>query len=258
MTKKPTKKVASPRPRTRKGTASSVPKSAELASFARSYSRDGSVDHRHERLLHAVAQEFGILGDCSKPIGLVVYPGCHRHVTFSLYFPRLLYIDADSRIAPFYQDSAVRDFVRQNRKYSEEPRFSFLQADYTTLTNGQVTKESDTAEDARRLFASLSAGPVVNALGDLARPGDLLLASDAHADARVAFVSGEWDLVAVWDDDEATLRRDEATLARPFRVKKTGELISKAQVEESVRVGAVARRSFRLAYEPRFTVFQKK
>jgi hypothetical protein len=240
------------------------PKSAQLSLFFKSYNKNDKLDFRHFELIKALADLYGPRAQGEEereeaPVDVVVYPGCHRHATFSLFFPTVLYLDCDKRIGPFYADKALLEYVRRERHYDAEPRLPFVLADYSALTDSTVRTKTDTDESGRRLFVSLSAGPVLeNLRSGVARRGDVLLASDAHSEGRAAFVSDDWELIGVWDETASLLRRDAETLARPFRIARTGEPISRAQVEESVRVGAVARRSFRLAYEPMFTLFQHK
>jgi hypothetical protein len=107
------------------------------------------------------------------------------------------------------------------------------------------------------LIMSLSAGSVTPACSSVVRCGGHLLASDAHSDARQAFLSGQWRLCAVWNAKSEQFESDDATLAKCFRIKGSDATISRAQVDESLLIGAISKRSFRLSFEPMLYLFEK-
>lgn len=178
----------------------------------------------------------------------VLYPGSHRHLTAAVAFDSVLFVDCDKRVAETFASAESRSFVEELRGAPGNWRFEC--ANY----EGPIPGAEDAGHD---VLLSLSAGIVSTPCTRYVRPGGFLLASDAHSDARTAFLMKEWRLVAVWDAGEKALRCEQRVLDRCFRVKATGEHLSRAQVEESQRVGSKSKRSFKLDFEPMFYLFQR-
>jgi len=199
----------------------------------------------------------------------ILYPGSHRHLTPALVFPNINFVDYDGKVGPLYQSDAARDYVVREKDYSEDPNYTFTKARYEALP-----KSRDFAEDSFDLLISLSAGIVSSPCTRYVKPGGYLLVSDAHSDARAAFVSDDWELVAVWDPEAEVMDTSDETLQRCFRVVRCAKrrrrrddddgidetnlpLISKSQVDESERVGTVRKRSFTLLFEPLVYLFKR-
>lgn len=177
----------------------------------------------------------------------VWYPGCHRHLTASLVFPEVHYQDCDRRVQPAFASDVLK-YISAHKTYSTKPRYTFTLGNYES----KAPKDAGTVD----LLLSLSAGLVSQSCTPTMRVDSYLLASDAHSDARLAYLSGMWDLVAVWKGGDLSSSADD--LAQCFRVKGTGKPISRAQVEESIQIGAVAKRSFRLEHEHMFYLFRRR
>ena len=183
---------------------------------------------------------------------LVLYAGCHRHLTASLVFPDIDYLDNDRKVQALYTDPAALSYVDQHKQYVGDARLRFTLADYTKPPSSKIQKES------YDLLISLSAGLVSPHCSKYVRQSGYLLASDAHSDARHAYLSPDWHLIAVWDNVRSNWLQDSTTLNRCFKVKGTGKPLTQEQADESARVGTVSKRSFRLEYEPMFFLFQKQ
>mmetsp|Transcript_47386 Transcript_47386/g.106507 ORF Transcript_47386/g.106507 Transcript_47386/m.106507 type:complete len:105 (-) Transcript_47386:135-449(-) len=104
----------------------------------------------------------------------------------------------------------------------------------------------------------MSSGQVAPYCSRYVRKDGFLLVSDAHADARVAFIMKEWKLLAVWDQSRQEFDANHQTLERCFKVVGTGSTISKRQVDESIRIGSLSKRSFKLEFEPMFFLFKRR
>lgn len=184
----------------------------------------------------------------------VLYPGCHRHLTAALIFPDVTFIDYDRKVAPLYsaEDTVVRDYVDANKLYDQDAQYRF----HCYNVNNKMPKISDHEYD---LLISLSAGAIAEPCSRYVPKGGYLLVNDSHSDARTAFVSGHWKPIAYWDDEKNKFITDK--LDQCFQVirKSTEETtpITKEQVEESINVGTIRKRSFKLLMEPMFFLFQK-
>lgn len=228
----PTKKMKLTRP--------ALTGAAALMAYKRSYKGGGPKDF-HSKIFHAAAE----LTSSRR----VLYAGSHRHLTMSLAFPDVLYVDNDERVGDVFASASAAEYVSENKSYREDHALEFRCQDYTQLED--LGRDFD-------LLASLSAGQAAPHCSKYVRKGGFILASDAHSDARTALLMDCWQLFAVWDDETETFTTEQETLDRCFRVRGTGKLISAEQVRESVEVGTVGKRKFKLLTEPMFFLFRKK
>ena len=223
--------------------SSSTSSSKHLNLYKKSYKGGGTKD------LHlAVFRAARSVTDATR----VLYPGCHRHLTAALVFPDIQFVDYDSKVAPLYSDPTARDYVETNKEYEEELKYHFFCHD----VNNEM---KDVARDFD-LLISLSAGAISGPCSRYVRKGGYLLVNDSHSDARMAFVSGDWKLQAYWDDDTKTFSTDDLDKCFQVKQKKSRETlsISKKQVEESVEIGVVSKRSFKMLIDPLFFLFRRK
>ena len=66
------------------------------------------------------------------PIREVLYPGCFVHLTPSLYFPHVVYVDRSQEAQEYFRDSTrLISFVRGLKSYRTSPYIRFLAMDYT-------------------------------------------------------------------------------------------------------------------------------
>lgn len=222
-----------------KRTRPSLTGAASLTAYKRTYKGGGAADF-HFPIFQAAAE----LTNCKS----VLYAGSHRHLTMSLAFPDVLYVDTDERVGDVFASESAAEYVSENKTYQEEQAMEFRCADYTEL---RPDRKFD-------LLASLSAGQAAPHCSKHVRKGGFILASDAHSDTRTALLMDCWQLFAVWDDEKETFLTEKETLDRCFRVRGAGDLISAEQVRESVEVGAVSKRKFKLLTEPMFFLFCRK
>jgi len=184
----------------------------------------------------------------------VFYPGCHRHLTASLVFPDVTFMDYDSKVEPLYTEAAVKEYVDTNKIYAEDAHYRFI------CHNVDQTMERLLELGSFDLLISLSAGLLVQPCTPYVARHGYLLVNDSHSDARAAFVSGDWELKAYWDEETKSF--SDLKLDQCFQVKKPKSTetvpISLDQVKESVEVGTVRNRSFKMLFEPRFFIFEKK
>jgi len=248
----------------------------------------------------------------------VLYPGSYCHLTASMLFHHVHYVDFDSKVVEMMRSPAVATTWMEEHGM-KGGSFTVTKASYEDFFNAkkktkqrQQPKYRSGCQPPYHLIISMSAGLVTDAIGSTTwwmedddggvEPSPpWLLVSDAHADARRAFVhhADIWELKAVWKEGE--WNQDSATLDACFRVipkktrgakrkasnktdtksssssrKKTPgtttrdddqsldaaeevhPLMTKDQVEESVRVGSVSKRSFRMVLDATFYLFQRR
>ena len=63
----------------------------------------------------------------------VLYPGCSIHITPSIYFPHVVYVDQSQAAARFFADEdSLREFLSRNKRYKQSAYFRFIPQDYST------------------------------------------------------------------------------------------------------------------------------
>src|SRR5574339_302356 len=61
----------------------------------------------------------------------VLYPGCSVHITPSLHFPHVVYVDKSEAAASFFdEEKSISEFVRRNKHYRQPPYIRFIHQDY--------------------------------------------------------------------------------------------------------------------------------
>jgi len=109
----------------------------------------------------------------------VLYPGSYVDISPSFSFPDVTYVDTDQRCPAFFADGAVQ----QRIPYS----FQFIHGDYREPLNIAPVD----------LLLSQYAGPISYYCKQYVRLGGHLLANNSHADAGVAALDPDWELVGV-------------------------------------------------------------
>ena len=123
-----------------------------------------------------------------------LYPGSYIHITPSVVFDDVVYVDTDTKAKRFFRElDDVHALVMQLRGDQQPIRIGFHGVDY-----GEVPEPAASFD----LLISLYAGFVSEACGWLLRPGGLLLVNNSHGDASMAAFDPLFELVA------AITRRD--------------------------------------------------
>ena len=119
----------------------------------------------------------------------VLYPGCSVHITPSLYFPHVVYVDQSDRAAQFFADEkALLEFVNRNKQYRQSAYVRFIRQDYS--------QSLPLMEDAFDLLLSLFAGGIAHSCAEHLKPGGLLLTNNHQSDAMDAVNDGRFKLMA--------------------------------------------------------------
>lgn len=188
-----------------------VRRSAAFSRFVRSYRL---LDDIHLPVFAACAAA------CAAP-RRVLYPGSYNHVTASLVFSDVVYVNSDASVGAAFTDEALLEWVHANRQYSAAPRLAFRHADY----------ESSLGPDGSfDLIISGSAGLVSKACARYVREGGHLLLSDAHFDARHASTQPDLELVAVYDEAARAFDHSVGALSGHF-ASRAGVPLSAEQVQ---------------------------
>jgi len=86
----------------------------------REYYQDNNNENLHQFII--LAEKFSVKR--------ALYPGSFVHITPSLVFTAVTYVDNDKRAKYFFGDPEVRDFVEKHKLYRGESSINFLAEDY--------------------------------------------------------------------------------------------------------------------------------
>ena len=178
----------------------------------------------------------------------VLYPGSYLHITPSLFFPSVCYVDSLEGIANALADPELRRYVADHRDYPEAPEIWCYQQDYRTFHS-----EPESSFD---LLISLNAGLVSQAGKRFLASGGLLLVNDEHYDARHAFVDPDYILSAVFTGESLRMETSESKLAAYFKTAR-GTPMTREMVESDVN-RSPSRARFKPAKSAAVYLFRKR
>ena len=119
----------------------------------------------------------------------ILYPGCSVHITPSLYFLHVVYVDQGEAAAQFFaNETSLLEFINHNKHYKQSPYIRFIQQDYyqsLPLMEGKFD-----------LLISLFAGGVAKSCATYLKPGGLLLTNNHQDDAMDALKDGDFEQIA--------------------------------------------------------------
>lgn len=177
-----------------------------------------------------------------------LYPGCDKHITASLVFSDVTYVDFNEKVSPTYTDKRTLEWVHENKTYKEENQIVFFKKDF----ENEIAFELESFD----LLISASAGIVSTYCEKYLKKGGYFLAGDAHYDARKTFLNPNFLLVGVYDWDKQSFETSDNALKGHFMTVENKRPITEAEVEESIQTPK-ARRSFKLQKEELFYLFKK-
>ena len=184
------------------------------------------ADYRHKHDgFHDLLWAFRLVGEnfgCSRAL----YPGSYLHVTPSLVFPEVCYVDSIKGIGASLSSPDLLEYVSTHRDYPEDARIRCYEEDYASFT--------DEPHASFDLLISLNAGFVSQACRSFLRPGGLLLANNGHYDAARAHVDPGYRLIGALDGGSLLLASSHPDLSSHFRTPK-GEALTLDMVEDDAK-----------------------
>lgn len=119
----------------------------------------------------------------------VLYPGCSVHITPSLYFSHVVYVDQSEAASQFFvDDSPVLDFVNRNKHYKGSTYLRFIRQDYS--------QPLPLREASFDLLLALFAGGIAKSCHQYLKPGGFLLSNNHQGDAVDALQQADLQLKA--------------------------------------------------------------
>lgn len=212
--------------------------SPQLSAYFRSYAKKEGSEDSHVRIFRALKGK--------TKARTVLYPGCHRHITPSFFFPNVHYVDSDSKVSNLYTDPKTLTFVKDHKEYPEDPDIKFSCKDFTS----KIAKPKSVD-----LLISLSAGIISKPCGQYVKPGGYLFVNDSHSDARTVYLDSRFKLVSVYDESRDFFDDDPDALTKYFHTKD-GKEITRKMILEGIK-NPRAKRLLQLTAEKGFYLFQR-
>jgi hypothetical protein len=155
-----------------------------------------------------------------------LYPGSYLHVTPSLVFPDVCYVDSVKGIAAALASPDLLEYVSTHRDYPEDARIRCYEEDYASFT--------DEPHASFDLLISLNAGFISQTCRSFLKPGGLLLANNGHYDAARAHVDTGYRLIGALEGGSLLLDSSHPDLSSHFRTAK-GEALTLEMVEADAK-----------------------
>ena len=196
-----------------------------LPTYLRDY-REMRHSHDHDLL--------GVFRAVRDLIGFqrVVYPGSYVHLTPSLVFPCVCYVDSVKGFGAAMQSGDLRVWLDAHKEYTEQVEVTAVEAAYDRIPSTLLAGFG--------LMISLNAGAISQECKPLLAAGAHLLANDGHYDAARAHVDADYTLVAALSADGAVETGEEAL--RGYFVSRQGQpLTHEMPVENAQRSPSKAR-----------------
>ena len=121
----------------------------------------------------------------------ILYPGCYIHITPSLIFPDVTYVDSFRNTNKFYENLEIKKFIEKNKEYTEKSKFKFYLQDYS--------KDLPEELESFDLIISLYGGFVGQAVKKYLKKGGILVCNNSHGDATMASLDSAYELIAIYN-----------------------------------------------------------
>ncbi len=152
-----------------------------------------------------------------------LYLGSHIHITPSLVFPEVVYVDSYEKFKQMVESEEARSFVENNKQYSTSPKYSYIKQNY----DNQLGLDQDFD-----LLISQYAGFVSQAGKRYLKRGGILVANNSHGDASMANLDDDYELIAIANHAKDKWRISEQQLAGYF-VRKDGQTDSYSELSKT-------------------------
>jgi hypothetical protein len=119
----------------------------------------------------------------------VLYPGCSIHITPSLFFPHVVYVDKSESAARFFAgEESVLEYINRHKHYKRSAYIRFIRQDYL--------KPLPLMEGAFDLLLALFAGGASASCAKYLKAGGLLISNNHQNDAADVWTNKELRLVS--------------------------------------------------------------
>ena len=155
-----------------------------------------------------------------------LYAGSFVHITPSLVFPKVVYVDTNRQARDFFNDPSVHEFVSKKKLYAEQSVISFHNKDYR--------EDIEEPTGSFDLLISQYAGFVSQYCKKYLKIGGILLVNNSHGDASMASIDKSYKLIGVLNKRKNRYAFSGKDLGSYFIPKKPRE-ITREYLEKTMR-----------------------
>jgi len=154
------------------------------------------------------------------PIARVLYPGSWIHLTPSLVFPCVVYVDSVANAEKMLKDSEFLGYIKKHSEVAE-PCIRTYEKDYRQ----EIGEEKESFD----LLISLNSGFVSQYCSGYLKKNGLLLANNTHYDAIKAFTDKTFQVIGIFSNF-STLKQNNL---EDYFITKNNQLITPEMVTEN-------------------------
>ncbi len=176
----------------------------------------------------------------------VLYPGSWIHLTPSLVFQFVVYVDFVAGITSMFKDSELLGYIEANSEVNGKPIIKLHKADYRV-----GIKEDKASFD---LLISLSGGFVSIYCGLFLRKMGLLFVNNEHYDACMAYVNPDFLPIGVFASNGKLI--DDPQKIEEYFLTNKNQVITFEMVKANSK-RAPSKAKYKLKKQARFYLFQK-
>ena len=176
----------------------------------------------------------------------VLYPGSWIHLTPSLVFPYVVYVDIFAKMESMLSDPELLEYIGTNSGIYGESIIKVHQIDYR-----DKIPEEKTSFD---LLISLSSGFVSQYCGSYLKKNGILFVNNEHYDATKAFVDKDFSPVGIFTSNEKLIHHSKS-IQEYFLTKKNEVITSEMVTEKSKRSPSKAK--YKLKKKAQFYLFER-
>jgi len=176
----------------------------------------------------------------------VLYPGSWIHLTPSLVFPLVVYVDFFSKMQSMFNDNELNQYIKTNSDVKINPIIKYHELDYR---NG-IPED----EESFDLLISLSGGFVSDYCNSYLRKNGILFANNEHYDAIKAFTNEKFLPIGVFTSNLKLIQKPES-VQKYFLTKNNETITSEMVLENSKRPPSKAK--YKLEKKALFYLFKK-
>jgi len=176
----------------------------------------------------------------------VLYAGSWIHLTPSLVFPYVVYVDSFAEMKSMFTNSELIEYIDSHSETTGKPIIRFHQTDYR---NG-IKEEKESFD----LLVSLSGGFASQYCKIYLRRNGLLFVNNEHYDASMAYVDSSFLLIGVFTHSGRLIEEKERM--QEFFLTKRNQRITVEMVRENSEKPP-SKAKYKLKKKAPFYLFQK-
>lgn len=175
----------------------------------------GGIIDPHFKALNMIKNRFSI--------ERVLYPGSWIHLTPSLVFTFVVYVDFFAKMKSMFSDPELLQYINRNSQTKSKPIIKFHEVDYR-----EGIPEEKASFD---LLISLSGGFVSQYCGSYLKKKGFLFVNNEHYDATKAFVDKDFSPIGVFKSNGKLIQKEKSILE--YFNTKNNEIITPEMVMEN-------------------------